>query len=105
MRPDPYYFVDSISCEVVRLRKGRHWSTGGPGSKHYQVSDGGRSLYLMDCEVYRNERDAAIALAQIMVGRAKRHIERAKVAQRVLNILIQQHDIGDCPYLVSATDL
>lgn len=99
MSIDPYYTFNVETVEVIRLRKSQHWITNHR-FKHYVESATGKERQIEDHRVFRNERDAAIALAQAMTQATKELIAKAQIKQQAIAVVIQQYDIGDCPYLV-----
>ena len=98
MSIDPYYTYDTRTRAVLRLRKGPHWGAHH-FVKNYVESATGRHRNVADQFVYRNERDAAIALTTALTAAAKKSIEHAQGLQDHIAALIAKHDIGDCPYL------
>lgn len=101
---DPYYTYDTRQRQVVRIRKGPHWAAHH-FNKNYVDSATGRQLNLGDSLVFRNKRDAAIALVTVLAADARKSIDRIRGLQDAMGKLIKEHDIGDCPYLAHDSDM
>lgn len=66
--------------------------------KNYR-SEFKKELWLEDHQVFRNERDAAIALTAALTALAKKRADEISVLLTRIEALIHTHDIADCPYL------
>lgn len=96
---DGYWTFDVDKATVIELRRGRAWNATGQ-FKHYREVKSKRDRQLQDGMVFRNERDAAIALTQNLTAKGKKRIVELQKLAKATEGVIAKYDIGDCPYLV-----